>query len=44
MKWEYCVVNSGHNVDELNRLGAYGWEAVAIHPDGWLLMKRPKSN
>jgi hypothetical protein len=29
-------------LDEYNKLGEEGWEAVAISPNGLMLMKKPK--
>ncbi len=48
-EWEYSVVNILVFVvqDDLNRLGATGWEQVSVHPSGanWVcLLKRPKSS
>ncbi len=30
MQWEYMTVEEKLNPDELNRLGAEGWELVAV--------------
>ena len=29
-------------LEELNKLGEQGWEAVAMTTEGYILMKRPK--
>jgi hypothetical protein len=43
MKWEYYMVNfASKYLDEYNMLGEEGWEAVAISPNGLMLMKKPK--
>ena len=45
-KWEYILFLRGgseRNQAELNRLGAEGWELVAID-DRFLYLKRPISN
>lgn len=36
--WEYT---KAHSISTANKLGAEGWEMVAIHPDGRMIMKRP---
>jgi len=33
-KWEYKVLNGGLSEDELNKLGAEGWELIAVTGTG----------
>jgi len=42
-RWEYHVEPAGPSVDvgRLNALGADGWELVAVHPSGQVILKRP---
>ena len=52
-KWEYLVVqnegrryeipNSDYTVNQMNRLGAQGWEFVCADDIGWLYFKRKES-
>lgn len=47
MKWEYFVVDFSPGeggIEQLNKLGDQGWEAVTIDPAGWLILKRRKPN
>jgi hypothetical protein len=48
MKWEYIITvfsepNREVFLQELNKLGALGWEAVDILSGGHTLMKREKN-
>ena len=45
--WEYLVVSMRLSepqqvMDQLNDLGAHGWEMVAVHPNHQLMFKRPR--
>ena len=45
MKWEYLLsAFTRHDflIEELNKLGEQGWEAVALTSDGHVLLKREK--
>ena len=45
MKWEYLLGTFTRRdlmLDELNKLGEQGWEAIAMKTEGHILMKRPK--
>ena len=45
MKWEYLLSTfTRHDflIEELNKLGEQGWEAVALTSDGHVLLKREK--
>ena len=46
-KWEYRIVSSGfvgtgHLVNEMNKLGEDGWEAVTLNASNRVLMRRSK--
>ena len=41
-KWEYQIVGSIHTVDQLNKLGDEGWEAVTLNASNRVLMRRSK--
>jgi hypothetical protein len=41
-KWEYKVVNYDPSESDINKLGAEGWELVAVS-DSKCYFKRPKS-
>jgi hypothetical protein len=46
VQWEYTAISAGLGVtDSLNRLGAEGWELVAVQPNGTFavyILKRQK--
>jgi hypothetical protein len=41
-KWEYRIVGSFHTVDQINKLGEDGWEAVTLNASNRVLMRRSK--
>ena len=41
-KWEYQIVGSWHTVDQLNKLGEEGWEAVTLNASNRVLLRRSK--
>ncbi len=44
MKWEYNILYFAPKyLGEYNKLGAEGWEAIAISPAGFLLMKKART-
>ncbi len=42
-KWEYKVLRHGASEEELNKLGAEGWELIAV-TEGGTYLKRLISN
>ncbi len=42
-KWEYKVINSYPSEEELQYLGAMGWELVCFDMNNRAYFKRPKS-
>ena len=45
MKWEYNILYFAPKyLGEYNKLGAAGWEAIAISPAGFLLMKKARTS
>lgn len=38
MKWEYLVVTETMSSEELSRLGAEGWELVAVAAPGYFIL------
>src|SRR5258708_16764831 len=41
-KWEYRIVGSLHTVDQINKLGEEGWEAVTLNASNRVLLRRSK--
>jgi disulfide bond formation protein DsbB len=41
-KWEYKIVGSIHTVDQINKLGEDGWEAVTLNASNRVLLRRSK--
>jgi hypothetical protein len=41
-KWEYRIVGSVHTVDQINKLGEDGWEAVTLNASNRVLLRRSK--
>jgi hypothetical protein len=41
-KWEYQIVGSLHTVDQINKLGEEGWEAVTLNASNRVLLRRSK--
>lgn len=41
-KWEYKIVGSLHTVDQINKLGEDGWEAVTLNASNRVLLRRSK--
>ena len=41
-KWEYQIVGSIHAVDQINKLGEDGWEAVTLNASNRVLLRRSK--
>ena len=41
-KWEYRIVGSLHTVEQINKLGDEGWEAVTLNASNRVLLRRPK--
>ena len=41
-KWEYKIVGSMHTVDQINKLGEDGWEAVTLNASNRVLLRRGK--
>lgn len=41
-KWEYQIVGSIHTVDQINKLGEDGWEAVTLNASNRVLLRRSK--
>ena len=41
-KWECKIVGSTHTVDQINKLGEDGWEAVTLNASNRVLMRRSK--
>jgi hypothetical protein len=41
-KWEYKIVGSLHTVDQINKLGEDGWEAVTLNASNRVLLRRAK--
>jgi hypothetical protein len=41
-KWEYKIVGSIHTVDQINKLGDDGWEAVTLNASNRVLLRRRK--
>jgi len=41
-KWEYKIVGSTHTVDQMNKLGEDGWEAVTLNASNRVLLRRSK--
>ena len=41
-QWEYRIVGSFHTVDQMNKLGEDGWEAVTLNASNRVLMRRSK--
>ena len=41
-KWEYQIVGDRHTVDQMNKLGEDGWEAVTLNASNRVLLRRSK--
>ena len=41
-KWEYQIVGSMHTVDQINKLGEDGWEAITLNASNRVLLRRSK--
>ena len=41
-KWEYRIVGSVHTVDQINKLGEEGWEAVTLNASNRVLLRRAR--
>ncbi len=45
-KWEYQIIGSGfkssNQVDQINKLGEDGWEAVTLNASNRILLRRAK--
>lgn len=41
-RWEYRIVGSIHTVDQINKLGEDGWEAVTLNASNRVLLRRSK--
>jgi hypothetical protein len=41
-RWEYQIVGSFHTVDQINKLGEDGWEAVTLNASNRVLLRRSK--
>jgi hypothetical protein len=41
-KWEYQIVGSFHTVDQINKLGEEGWEAVTLNASNRVLLRRSR--
>ena len=41
-KWEYQIVGSMHTIDQINKLGEDGWEAVTLNASNRVLLRRSK--
>jgi len=41
-KWGYQIVGSFHTVDQINKLGEDGWEAVTLNASNRVLLRRSK--
>ena len=41
-KWEYRIVGSMHTVDQINKLGEEGWEALTLNASNRVLLRRGK--
>jgi hypothetical protein len=41
-KWEYRIVGSLHTVEQINKLGDEGWEALTLNASNRVLLRRAK--
>lgn len=41
-KWEYRIVGSLHTLEQINKLGEEGWEAVTLNASNRVLLRRSK--
>jgi len=41
-RWEYQIIRARNPIDEMNKLGEEGWEAVNITNNSFVLLKRSK--
>ena len=41
-RWEYRIVGSMHTLDQINKLGEDGWEAVTLNASNRVLLRRSK--
>jgi hypothetical protein len=41
-KWEYRIVGSIHTIEQINKLGDDGWEAVTLNASNRVLLRRSK--
>lgn len=38
MRWEYCAIERALSAAEMNELGSYGWELVAVVSPGHFVL------